>query len=233
VDHCEIELFGHVGVYLIGGSDNLVDHCFLHENFRYGLGYGIVPSGTRETYVEDNNFENHRHGVAGGRNTMASYTCRFNRFVKDTAAVPAEGWKQVTSHEIDVHSGCSWLYAHDNYVEMKNGMMSAGASMRGNPAWLYRNVFVNCTRGIACSGDSTDVWTWDNLFLGVPDPHSSSATGEIHFEQQPPDFEEIAFPHHLNRLGWWPGASGDAYQAADPDALYAGPAEPPVLRRVD
>ena len=233
IDHCEIELFGYAAVRLGRGSRELcVDHCFLHENFRAGYGYGVVPVATKEAYIEDNNFENHRHGVAGGRNSGASYTCRFNRFVKDTKAIPETSYSyQIISHEIDVHSGCSWLYAHDNWVEMKNGMMGAGASMRGNPAWLYRNVFVNCRTGIVCSGNSTDVWTWDNEFVNVNTPHSSSAKGDIYFGQKPYDFAEIPYPHPLNRLGWWPGADPDALGPARPETQYAGP-ETQVLHLV-
>ena len=224
VDHCEIERFGYGGILVRDSSELCFDHCFFHENFRYGLGYGIVPCATDECYIEDNNFENHRHGIAGGRGTNASYTARFNRFIKDTKAVPETGWKQVTSHEIDVHSGCRWLYAHDNWVEMKNGMMSAGACLRGNSGWVWNNTFVNCSHGIRVLGASGDVWTWDNKCVNVTYPTSSKATGDIHFDQKPDDFAPITYPYTLNSAGWWPGAGAQAsYADARPATQFAGP----------
>jgi len=223
IDHCEIELFGHTGIYIRGGSKNTcVDHCFLHENFKYGEGYGVVPEGTRDCYIEDNNFENHRHGVAGSNNSMCQYTCRFNRFVKDPTTLPAEGWKQVSAHEIDVHGGNSWVFAHDNWVEMKNGMMGAGACLRGNPGWIYRNHFVNCDLGIYVCGNSDDVWTWQNSFTNVSTAHLTKATGTVHFDETPADFKEIPYPCQLNRPGWWPGARAEA-TIARPTTQFAGP----------
>jgi len=229
VDHCEVELFGHGGVLFYGGTDNLVDHCFLHENFRYGLGYGVVTPGTKELHIEGNNFENHRHGLAGNARG-ASYIARFNRLVKDTATVPAEGWAQVRSHEIDAHAGCGWIYAHDNYVAMRNGTMSSGAAMRGNPGWLYRNVFVNCGRGIYCLGASDDVWTWDNEFSDCAANQHSTATGAIHLDEKPPNFAEIPYPYALNRMGWWPGAKEGAAEIVKAETQFAGPADAQVLR---
>ncbi len=232
VDHCTIELFGHAGIIVRGEKTVCFDHCFFQKNFRYGYGYGVVPCATKECYIEDNNFENHRHGVAGGRNTMASYTCRFNRFVKDTKAVPETGWKQVTSHEIDVHSGCSWLYAHDNYVEMKNGMMSSGACLRGNQGWVYRNVFVNCNSAIYVCGESDDVWAWDNEFTNCPNEQVNKATGTVNFDTKPDNFAEIAYPYALNRMGWWPGAEEGSAQIVNPELPFPGPEDAQVLRMV-
>lgn len=225
LDHCEIERFGYGGVLLRDSSELCFDHSFYHENFCYGLGYGVVPCATEECYIEDINFENHRHGTAGGGGTQASYTTRFNRYVKDINAVPAEGWKQVTSHEIDVHSGCRWLYAHDNWVEMKNATMSAGACLRGNFGWVWSNVFTNCAYGVRVVGDSTDVWTWDNECRNVSNPTSSTATGQVYLDQKPPGFAPISYPHALNSAGWWPGARPDgAYKDADPEGQFPGPA---------
>ena len=236
VDHCEVELFGHAGVIFYGGTDNLVDHCFLHENFRYGYGYGVATPGTQELYIEDNNFENHRHGIAGNAGG-ASYIARFNRLVKDAAVLP--GWNQneaavnqLRAHEIDAHAKCGWIYAHDNYVAMRNAIMGAGAMMRGNPGWLYRNVFESCSPAIYCIGNSDEVWTWDNEFVGCPSEEASKATGQIYFGQKPEDFKEFPYPHHLNRLDWWPGARSDARLRGKEETLCAGPAEPAVLRLV-
>ena len=230
-DHCTVELCGHTGLIVRGPGEICIDHCFFQKNFRYGYGYGVVPCATKECYIEDTNFENHRHGVAGGRDTKASYICRFSRFVKDIKAVPEEGWKQVTSHEIDVHSGCEWLYAHDNFVEMKNGMMSSGACLRGNQGWVYRNVFVNCNTGIYVVGACDDVWTWDNEFTDCPNEQLSKATGTINFDTKPDNFAEIPYPHKLNRMGWWPGAKEEAAEIIKAETQFAGP-ESRVLRYV-
>ncbi len=229
-DHSTVELCGHTGLLIKGEGLVLVDHCFFQKNFRYGYGYGVVPHATKACYIEDTNFENHRHGVAGSSNSMASYICRFNRFVKDVKAVPEEGWKQVTSHEIDVHHGCGWLYAHDNYVEMKNAMMSSGVCLRGNSGWVYRHLLVNCNIGVYVVGASDDIWTWDNTCRDVPTPQLSKATGSIHFDQKPDNFAEIPYPNELNRLAWWPGAEDGSATILHPETQFAGPEDAQVLR---
>ena len=234
VDHCEIELFGHAGIWVWGGSGNAIDHCFFHENFHYGDGYGVCASATSELYIEDNNFENHRHGIAAGDG--ASYTARFNRMVKDAAVLPswqpsASAIDQLHAHEIDAHAGCKWIYAHDNYVAMRNSVMYSGAAMRGNPAWLYRNVFENCSAAILCLGKSDDVWTWENQFVACKPTELSQASGAIHFGQKPPDFRELPYPYRLDRLGGWPGLVSGRDASSRPDSLCAGPATDPLIRK--
>ncbi len=221
VDHCEVELFGHAGLWCFGGSENLVDHCFFHENFHYGDGYGVCATATKDLFIEDNSFENHRHGIAAGNG--ASYTARFNRMIKDAAVLAdwkqnADAINQLRAHDIDAHPGCKWIFAHDNYVAMRNALMGGGAYMRGNPAWLCRNVFENCVPGIFCTGQSDDVWTWDNRFIECKNPKGqlreeySDATGAIHFRQRPPQFREIPYPCELNRFNWWPGRPSETMQ---------------------
>ncbi len=237
VDHCEVAFFGHAGIIHYGGSDNLVDHCFLDANFRYGLGYGVATPGTTKLYIEDNNFENHRHGIAGNAGG-ASYIARFNRLIKDAAVL--EQWNQspkcinqLRAHEIDAHAKCGWIYAHDNYVAMYDAVMGAGAMMRGNQGWLYRNVFVSCSPGIMCIGDSDDVWTWENTSDRPDTLYLNRASGTIHFDEKPPNFAEFPYPYDLNRLGWWPGAEEGSAHLVKAASQFAGPAEPQVLRMVD
>ena len=227
VDHCEIELFGHAGVIFYGGNSNLVDHCFLHENFRYGYGYGVATPGTTALFIEDNNFENHRHGIAGNAGG-ATYIARYNRMVKDASVFEAwqqspDGIKQLRAHEIDAHAKTGMTIAHNNYVEMVGAVMGAGAMMRGNPGRLYENVFVSCSPGIMCIGDSDDVWTWANIHHNCPSETASTATGAIHFGERPAGFEPIPYPHGLNRLGWWPGRTTQELQTSDPATCFAGP----------
>ncbi len=236
IDHCEIELFGHCGICFYGGKANLVDHCFLHENFRYGYGYGVATPGTTELYIEDNNFENHRHGIAGNAGG-ASYIARFNRLVKYAAEFPswnqsAKGINQLRAHEIDAHAKCGWIYAHDNYVAMYDAVMGGAAMMRGNPGWLYRNVWENCSPGIYCVGNSDDVWTWDNISLTECAPDISRATGEIHFDQKPDNFNEFPYPHQLNHPGGWPGAEEASATIVKAETQFAGPKDVQVLQLV-
>ncbi len=235
VDHCEVELFGNVGIMFEGGTDNLVDHCFVHGYFPYGAGYGIGARGTKETYIEDNNIENHRHSITTYKGCEKSFE-RFNRLVKDPYAVP--DWyrdpKSITylsSYPINAHPGCGWVCAHDNYVAMTTGLMWSAAEMRGNSGWLYRNVIKACTIGIMCGGNSTDVWTWDNEFVAATENYGSSADGEIHFGERPPSFAETPYPYKLNRIGWWPGAKEGAAQIVKAETQFAGP-ENRVLRVV-
>lgn len=227
VDHCEMELFGHAGVIFYGGHDNLVDHCFLHENFRYGYGYGVATPGTQGLHIEDNNFENHRHGIAGNAGG-ATYIARYNRLVKDASVFEAwqqspDGIKQLRAHEIDAHAKTGMTIAHNNYVEMVGAIMGAGAMMRGNPGRLYENVFVSCSPAIMCIGASDDVWTWGNIHHNCPSETASTATGAIHFGERPTDFQPIPYPHELNRLGWWPGRTTQELLKSAPAACFAGP----------
>ena len=227
VDHCEIELFGHAGVILYGGHDNLVDHCFLHENFRYGYGYGVATPGTQALHIEDNNFENHRHGIAGNAGG-ATYIARYNRLVKDASIFASwqqspDGINQLRAHEIDAHAKTGMTIAHSNYVAMYGAFMGGGAVMRGNPGRLYENVFVNCSPGIRCIGDSDDVWTWDNIYRDCPVETQSTATGTIHFAERPLDFGPIPYPHELNRLGWWPGRTTQPLEPSAPETCFVGP----------
>ena len=227
VDHCEVELFGNVGIMFEGGTDNLVDHCFVHDYFPYGAGYGIGARGTKEIYIEDNNIENHRHSITTYKGCEKSFE-RFNRLVKDPYAVP--DWyrdpKSITylsSYPINAHPGCGWVCAHDNYVAMTTGLMWSAAEMRGNSGWLYRNVIKACTIGIMCGGNSTDVWTWDNEFIATTEKYGSSADGQIHFGERPPDFAETRYPYKLNRMGWWPGAEDGSAQIVKVETQSAGP----------
>ncbi len=233
VDHCEIELFGHAGVIFYGGHDNLVDHCFLHENFRYGYGYGVATPGTQGLHIEDNNFENHRHGIAGNAGG-ATYIARYNRLVKDASAFASwqqspDGIKQLRAHEIDAHAKTGMIIAHNNYVQMIGAVMGGGAVMRGNPGRIYENVFVSCSPGVRCIGASDDVWTWDNICHDCPSETASEATGAIHFGERPASFEPIPYPHKLNRLGWWPGLNTQPLVTSDPTGCFAGP-RPEVSR---
>jgi hypothetical protein len=227
IDHCEVELFGHAGVIFYGGQSNLVDHCYFHENFRYGYGYGVATPGTRDLYIEDTNFENHRHGIAGNA-AGASYVARYNRLVKDANVFAGwnqspDGINQLRAHEIDAHPKCGWIYAHNNHVWMIDAVMGAGAMMRGNPGWLYRNVFVSCAPGIMCVGSTDDVWTWNNTYVDCPTDTLSRASGQVYFGQRPDDFEPFAYPHTLNQLGRWPGGVDQPLQRQSPSACFAGP----------
>ncbi|MBU4200992.1 MAG: right-handed parallel beta-helix repeat-containing protein [Verrucomicrobia bacterium] len=234
VDHCEIELFGLSGMLVRDGAENLIDHCYFHENFRAGYGYGVDAVYSKALYIEDNNFENNRHGLAGnGKGDPSPYIARFNRLVKDATVV--KGWKQsdftsqqIAAHEIDVHASGGRVYVHDNYVAMQHGNMAAGAVMRGNNAWLYRNVFENMRCGILREkGDGYETWTWENSFVNCKSKEQDT------IGQKPPDFKEFAYPYSLNRLGWWPGAKpGSSFAQPKSDSLCAGPADPQLLREV-
>ena len=236
VDHCEVELFGNVGIMFTDCTNSVVDHCFVHGYFPYASGYGIGARGCDETYIEDNNIENHRHGITTYNGCRKSYE-RFNRLVKDPFVVPdwytdAKSITYLSSYQVNAHPGCGWVCVHDNYIAITTGLMWTGAEMRGNSGWLYRNLIKACTIGITCTRDSDDVWTWDNEFEAVTVSHVSTAEGEIHFGEKPPDFAEIPYPYALNRMGWWPGAKEGAAKIVKAETQFAGPADTPVLQLV-
>ncbi len=237
VDHCEVELFGNVGIMFTDCTNSLVDHCFAHGYFPYASGYGIGARGCDETYIEDNNIENHRHGITTYNGCHKSYE-RYNRLVKDPFVVPewytdAKSITYLSSYQVNAHPGCGWLCVHDNYIAITTGLMWTGAEMRGNSGWLYRNLIKACTIGITCTRDSDDVWTWDNEFQSVTVNHVSTAEGRIHFGEKPPDFTEIPYPHQLNRMGWWPGGGESVLTLAKPATQFAGPADALVLQLVN
>ncbi len=233
VDHCEVELFGNVGIMFEGGTDNLVDHCFVHGYFPYGAGYGIGARGTKEIYIEDNNVENHRHSITTYKGCERSFE-RFNRLVKDPYVVPdwyhdAKSITYLSSYPINAHPGCGWVCAHDNYIAMTTGLMWSAGEMRGNSGWIYRNLIKATTLAIMCRAGCSDVWTWDNQFIAATQKYGSSAESGIHFGEKPPDFVETPYPYKLNRMAWWPGAKGEYVDTVKPEYQFAGP-EKQVLR---
>ena len=233
VDHCEVELFGNVGIMFEGGTDNLVDHCFVHDYFPYGTGYGIGARGTARIYIEDNNVENHRHNITTYKGCERSFV-RFNRLVKDPYVVPEwyDDPKSITylsSYPVNAHPDCGWVCVNDNYIAMTTGLMWSAAEMRGNSGWLYRNLIRACTIGIMCRDTSTAVWAWDNTFIAATQEYGSSASGDIHFNQQPPDFTETPYPYALSRMGWWPGANQAGLSLVKPSTQFAGPQDAPAL----
>lgn len=233
VDHCQVELFGQVGIMAEGGDEILVDHCFVHGYFPYGAGYGIGARGTGTVYIEDNSVENHRHSITTYRGCERSHI-RFNRLVKDPYVVPewyddAKSITYLSSYPMNAHPGCGWVCVHDNYMAMSTGLMWSAAEMRGNSGWLYRNVIRASTIGIMCRDGSDDVWAWDNHFISTTQQYGSSASGTVHFDAKPPDFAETPYPHALNRPGLWPGNRGRQMLSICPDSRFPGPADALVL----
>jgi hypothetical protein len=67
VDNCELSGWSHAAVFLAGGADHHIHHCYLHHNQYEGLGYGVcLGSGGKLTaLIERNVFDYNRCSIAG------------------------------------------------------------------------------------------------------------------------------------------------------------------------
>ncbi len=227
VDRCEIERFGHSGLYASESRDVVFDHCFVHENFRYGFGYGLTTGGkSGEACFDDNNIENQRHAVAAA--PFTSYVARYNRMVNDAAVLPQWGQNdqalsQFTLQLIDVHPHAGWVGIFGNLVQMRNATLRAGMSLRGDGgAWTRNNGIDGARVGIQFRGDAEDIRVWDNKYGRVAIETASERDDAMPASGAPPRAAWPDYPHRLVAEGSWPGAG----EARRPSAVqWVGPEE--------
>jgi hypothetical protein len=129
VDNCEISGFGHGGVWLYGGEDHHVHHCYIHHCQYHGLGYGVVLNTAFAT-IEYNLFDWNRHSIAGTGRTPSGYVARHNVELGTSL-----------SHCFDMHGGRD---------------RGDGTDIAGTRIEIYNNTFFPAKRSIAIRGVPED-----------------------------------------------------------------------------
>lgn len=83
IDNCELSCWTYTAVYVQKGAENAtVKNSFIHDNQRFGLGYGVtIDQG--EAYIYNNTFNRNRHSVASTGRAGSCYTVENNIFYQD------------------------------------------------------------------------------------------------------------------------------------------------------
>ena len=130
VDNCEVSGFGHGGVYLQGGIEHHVHHCYIHHCQYNGLGYGISHN-TSSSVIEYNLFDANRHSIAGTGRPGCGYIARNNIELGISL-----------SHCFDMHGGRD---------------RNDGTDVAGTRIEIHNNTFRAPQRAIAIRGVPQDI----------------------------------------------------------------------------
>lgn len=115
----------------------VVSHSYIHDNIRYGRGYGVVVGQTtRPIVIEHNTFAQNRHSIAGGGD--GSYIVRHNRFLHSGhggmhSVIDMHG---VNEHKLDNSSMQAgvFIHIHNNDFEHRGSLQQPLVGIRGIPA---------------------------------------------------------------------------------------------------
>ncbi|MBM4018845.1 MAG: hypothetical protein FJ288_11035 [Planctomycetes bacterium] len=80
VDHCELLGFSRAADFSAEAAAQ-VDHCFIHDNTRDGLGYGAAVYSGAYVLVADNEFSQNRHSLASNGALDWSSPARLGKYV--------------------------------------------------------------------------------------------------------------------------------------------------------
>jgi len=77
ISNCELKYFSHAGIAFYNPTNsitksNSVSNCYIHDNYRPGLGYGIANDNTK-CIIYNNYFNANRHAVQGTGRPLTSY----------------------------------------------------------------------------------------------------------------------------------------------------------------
>lgn len=98
VKNCELYNWTYTAIYLQKGASNAkISHNYIHNNQRFGLGYGVTIDQS-EGIIIGNLFNFNRHSIASTGRQGSTYTAEFNIFKADGN----ETWA------VDVHGGKDW-----------------------------------------------------------------------------------------------------------------------------
>lgn len=147
IENCEIYGWSHAGISVMGGNA-LIQYNYIHNNQRYGLGYGI-DNDQGFADIKANIFKDNRHGIAGTGSPGTSYTASFNIFLLNNIS---------QGHQIDMHGGKDRHennnIAGDNIRIVHNMIFCSSAFpailIRGNPrksAYIDDNMIIETTKG--------------------------------------------------------------------------------------
>jgi hypothetical protein len=98
VSSCELKYFSHAAIAFYNYSNfanvpNVVKNCYIHHNYRPGLGYGIANDNSSSIII-NNYFNSNRHAVQGTGKPFTSYIA-FGNLIGPTQF----------GHAFDMHGG--------------------------------------------------------------------------------------------------------------------------------
>lgn len=141
IDGCELKR-NMIGVGLYESRDNLVQHCYIHENYRNGMGYGVMAVGGNDMMVggstvriANNEFTLQRHDIASN-GPQTRYVAENNYFhdndeTQNQASCDAHPQGQMTLS----------IVVRDNFFEN----CIPGYLASGSAEWTG-NTFERCTK---------------------------------------------------------------------------------------
>lgn len=96
VENCELSQWTYTAIYLQKGAKGAtVQHCYIHHNQRFGLGYGVTVDQA-EVNILGNVFDYNRHSIASTGRKGSIYVAKYNIFKEggnETWAVDMHGDK--------------------------------------------------------------------------------------------------------------------------------------------
>lgn len=128
IENCEIYNWTHAGIGVLQGGEANIIFNYIHDNRRYGLGYGILLD-KGFALVKANLFRNNRHAISGSGALGSGYTATFNIVLPNEDDI---------SHQFDMHGG----------KDRKDGTSSAGEKIE----ILNNLIFYNKNPGILIRG---------------------------------------------------------------------------------
>jgi hypothetical protein len=121
ITRCELRFFSHAAIAFYNftpnqATPNMVKDCFIHHNYRPGLGYGIANDNSA-CVVLGNLFDSNRHAIQGTGKPLTSY------FAMNNLIAP-----QQYGHAFDMHGGFD---RKDN------------TNIAGNSIFIFGNITLN------------------------------------------------------------------------------------------
>ncbi|MCE5230748.1 right-handed parallel beta-helix repeat-containing protein [bacterium] len=131
VDGCELKRH-MIGVSITDSTDSLVRDCYIHENYRNGMGYGVMPIG--------------RNMMTGGSSVRIVHN-EFTLQRHDIASNSPQTWYLAENN-----------YFHDNDMSQNQPSVDTHPQGQMTLTCIVRdNIFENCTPGSLRAGPSE--WT--------------------------------------------------------------------------
>lgn len=155
VDNCEIYNFT-IGVSLsgqLGTTGHKVHHCYIHDNYRDGLGYGVGIDDC-EVEISYNVFDRCRHGIAATGGDVTGYEAHNNIFY------------ECYLYHIDMHQGPNfagkYFNIHHNTFMQPGGKVGIQGSLPpSEPSFIQFNWFIErSSNDVIITGNTTES---DNL----------------------------------------------------------------------
>lgn len=94
IQNCEIESWSHSAIRVVNSGNAVIQGCYIHDNKRAGLGYGVLIEGV--ALIRFNVFNKNRHAIACTGVKGSRYIAEYNVCLKKSSE---------QGHIFDVHGG--------------------------------------------------------------------------------------------------------------------------------